>query len=506
MSKSDNNSYGQILKSSVLIGGAQILNTAFRIIRSKALAVILGPSGVGLFGLYDSIAQLTRSIAGLGINSSGVRQIAESVGSGDTRRLAKTVITVRRVALLSGAVGAAVLIIFSPAVSRMTFGNESHAGWIMLLALAVLFNDVSDGQSAVLQGMRKIGDLAKLNVLGAFYGTVLSIPIVYEYREDGVVPSLVMVAVMSILTSWWYARKIEVESVAVTLREFWQETGELVKLGVVFMASWLMPLAVAYWVRILVLHKFDLTSAGYYQSAWSLGGLYFSYILQAMGADFFPRLTAVAADNLECNRLVNEQAEVGMLMAVPGVMATLTLAPVVISVFYTATFFPAVEILRWICLGMVLRVVSAPLGMILIAKGNRNLYFWTELLSNLASVGLIWLAVQLFGLDGTGIGFFAVFVVYGVAIYLLVRRVSDFRWSAANRKLALVFMPLVSVLFVTKYFLPRWVELVLGAAITTFTGYYSLKILCTLIPLERFPKLGKKLLRLFRLTPSKLDV
>ena len=46
-------------------------------IRAKAMAVLLGPAGFGLMGVYDSIINLAQSIAGLGINSSGVRQIAK---------------------------------------------------------------------------------------------------------------------------------------------------------------------------------------------------------------------------------------------------------------------------------------------------------------------------------------------------------------------------------------------------------------------------------------------
>jgi hypothetical protein len=51
----DKNTYGQILKSSALIGGSSIINIGIRIIRTKAMALILGPSGVGLMGLYESI-------------------------------------------------------------------------------------------------------------------------------------------------------------------------------------------------------------------------------------------------------------------------------------------------------------------------------------------------------------------------------------------------------------------------------------------------------------------
>jgi antigen flippase len=103
-------SYGQILKSSALIGGSQIANIAIGIVRTKAMAMLLGPPGFGLFGLYGSIANLTQSVAGMGVNSSGVRQIAEAVGSGDKIRIAQTAAVLRRTATVLGLLGAALLI------------------------------------------------------------------------------------------------------------------------------------------------------------------------------------------------------------------------------------------------------------------------------------------------------------------------------------------------------------------------------------------------------------
>ena len=103
-------------------------------------------------------------------------------------------------------------------------------------------------------------------------------------------------------------------------------------------------------IRVIVRNDFGLAAAGLYQSAWTIGGLLVGFILQAMGSDFYPRLTGVAHDNLECNRLVNEQSHIGPLIAVPGVIATLTLAPLVVSTLYAKDFAAAVTPLRWICL------------------------------------------------------------------------------------------------------------------------------------------------------------
>src|SRR5262249_11765494 len=144
---------------------------------------------------------------------------------------------------------------------------------------------------------------------------------------------------------------------------------------------------------------------GLYQSAWTLGGLYVSFILQAMGADFYPRLTASANDNAACNRMVNEQAYIGLLLAGPGAIFTLTFAPLVISLFYSAKFHAAVGILRWICLGTTLQVITWPMGFIALAKGRSSVFFWSDFVWTVVYLGLAWLCVRWFGLTGTGIAF-----------------------------------------------------------------------------------------------------
>jgi PST family polysaccharide transporter len=161
-----------------------------------------------------------------------------------------------------------------------------------------------------------------------------------------------------------------------------------------------------------------------------------------------------------------------------------------------------VEILRWIGLGMLLRVASWPMAYLLVAKGERKLYFWSELLSNVLSVSLVWIGLVFFGLTGAGMAFFALYVVYWAGIYLVVRRVSGFRWSSANRQLALLILPTVTAVFAGWYLLPRSGAMVLGGVLTLLAGLYSAKTLCALVPLERFPMPARKLILFFRLAPS----
>jgi antigen flippase len=480
-------SYGEILTSSVLIGGSSILNIAVGIVRTKAMAVLLGPAGVGLLGLYGSIADLSQNFAGMGINSSGVRQIAEAVGSDDTKRIARTTAVLRQTSILLGILGALSLVVFSRQVSTLTFGSNQHAGAISLLSIVVLFRLISAGQGALIQGMRRIADLAKMGVLGALFGTLIGIPVVYFFREKGVVPSLVSVAAMTIATSWWYSRKIYIQTPVMTVSQLGQEAAALLRLGFAFMASGLMTMGVAYAVRIMVLRKIGYEAIGLYQSAWILGGLYVGSILQAMLADFYPRLTANIKDNVACNRLVNEQALVGLLLAGPGVIATLTFAPVVITLFYAAKFSAAVGILRWICLGATLQVISWPMGFIIVAKGRQALFFGSELAWTIVAAVLAWGCLRSFGLNGAGIAFFGSYIFHGFLTYRIVHRLSGFRWSTANRGTSLFFLPLIGIVFCGFYVLPVPLATGVGTLAVVLSGAYSIRVLRKLISLDEIP-------------------
>jgi PST family polysaccharide transporter len=357
---------------------------------------------------------------------------------------------------------------------------------------------VADGQGALIQGMRRIADLAQMGVLGALLGTIVSIATIYVLREDGVVPSLVAVAAMSALVSCWYSRKVPIERPAMTIRDVRQEAGALLKLGVVFMASGFLMLGVAYAVRMIVLRNGGLEATGLYECAWTLGGLYVGFILQAMGTDFYPRLVSVANNNEECNRLVNEQTQVSLLLAAPGVIATLTFAPLVIAMFYSDRFAGAVDVLRWICLGMALRVVTWPMGYIIVAKGRRVVFLASELAWTVVALASAWLCVSMFGLTGAGMAFAAAYVFHGVMIYSIVRRLSGFRWWATNARTGLEYLTFVVVVFCGFHELPVFWGSGIGVLMALISGILSVHRLRTIAAPGRTSGSVERLLTLFR--------
>jgi PST family polysaccharide transporter len=314
--------------------------------------------------------------------------------------------------------------------------------------------------------------------------------------------ALVCVSLLAVVTSWWYARKIKIEPVQLSSREVTDEAAALLKLGFVFMLSGVMTQGVMAAVNYILLDRMDEKTVGLYGQAWMLSGYLVGFVFQAMGTDYYPRLTAVANDKARCNQLVNEQTEVGMLLAGPALLATLTFAPWLLHLVASGKFLPATEVLRWFCLGMLLRAFSWPMAFVMMAKNAQKLFFWTELGSNLLYVGLVWLGVGRFGLNGVGMAFVALYAVYTAIAYVIVRRLSDFRWSRENLWIASVYGVLTVGMLVACKFLSFAAALGLGMVVATATGVFSVKKLCAMLPPERFPRRARQLLTYLRLLPE----
>jgi PST family polysaccharide transporter len=223
-----------------------------------------------------------------------------------------------------------------------------------------------------------------------------------------------------------------------------------------------------------------------------------------MGTDFYPRLTATSDDNDACNRLINEQTQVGLLLAGPGVLATLTLAPLVITVFYSARFGAAVGVLRWIALGALIQVITWPLSYMLVAKNRRLLYFITEITWGILSLTFAVLFVRRLGLIGTGVAFFCSNVVSGLVVWRTARGLSNFKWSLANLKTGGLFLSVIAAVFVGFTALPFWGAMCAGLAAVGTMSFYSIRTVVSLVSLDRIPPSIRRVLVRLGMAPRQV--
>jgi antigen flippase len=485
-------SYASILRSSAIMGASFAAVIVLSFVRMKVMALLVGPSGVGLLGILSTILDLCVAVAGLGLQQSGVRQVA---AAGDDEILRTRIAgTLTWLSLGLGVIGGILLLLLALPIAQLSFGSAHYLGAVSLLALALLLRVVTGARVAFLQGARRIATLAQINILAAFVSTAISVPLVFIWREQAVAPVVVVIAAATALVTWSLGggpRGLRRPPMPVMVRE----GRDLVNLGLVFMASTLLTAASAYLARIAIVQHAGIESAGLFQAAWAVGVLYSGFILQAMGSDFYPRMSALAADDAAANRLVNEQMRVSILISAPGVLGTITLAQLVMHLFYAAEFEAAATTLRWISLATFLQTLAWPVGFILLAKGARRPFFWLEASSTSLQVALAFLLVPHFGHEGAGMAFCLMYLSHTTAVTYLANRASGFSWSRGNMAFAASYLALICVVFAAFPMLGPEVGIVLGSVVTIVVGFVSLWSLTRLLPAESIPSRLRPVLR-----------
>ena len=152
---SQTSSYRSIFKATSLFGGVQVYQILVSVIKSKFIALLLGPLGVGIQGLYHSALQFVQSLTDMGLKSSAVRDVSEANGSGEMLKVAEVVRTLRRLVWCTGLLGMIVVMAFSPILSKTSFGDNEHIVPFLCLSITLLLDQICAGQKVVLQGMKQ---------------------------------------------------------------------------------------------------------------------------------------------------------------------------------------------------------------------------------------------------------------------------------------------------------------------------------------------------------------
>ncbi len=450
-------------------------------IRTKFAALLLGTGGVGIIAGFTAIQSFIGTVAGLGIHSSAVREIAAAMVKNDEQALGLIVRSLGRICWVSGLVGMIVMIALSPMLSRLTFDSDAYILDIAAFGLVILLANLAAGKLALLQGMRRIKDIAFANIIGAFFATLSSVCFFYLLGIRGITPSLIGIAAIQLVIASKFARRIPVPSLELSWAQTIRVASKMTKIGLVVMWTSLMVTGTTYFTIIVITNEFSINAVGLYSAAFTLSGISVNFVLSAMATDYYPRLVSVIHDTEAVKNVVNEQTEVGLLLAFPGLLATLVLAPWIVKIFYTSEFAAASGLLQWFVLGCMCRVISFPLGHLILALGKVRLYFMTETFINLAHATLVAIFIKWIGINGVAIAFLAMNVGYIAIMFIAGRRLIYFSWSAKFRRTALFMIIICIITFVVCLIFSVWPATLVGMAITLALSVFCVRELTRLV-------------------------
>jgi len=433
-------SYRKVLNATSLFGGVQFINIILRLIRSKAIALLIGPIGMGISNLLLTTMELINGLTNLGLERSAVKDISLANTNSNSKSVAITISILKKLVWLTITVGVILMVLSAPWLSEIAFGNKDYTISFRWISIALLFKQLSSSQLAILQGLRKLKSLAKANLLGNFIGLLITLPLYYYYKIDAIVPAIIIATFMSFVFTYYYSHKLDIESVTISRKEAVSEGKGMINLGVMLSLSSLITLLVAYIIRIYIgsaneTEELGLIDVGLYSAGFVILNSYVGIIFNAMGTDYFPRLSEIANDIKKLRKTVLEQATVAILLITPIIVIFLACAPFIIVILYSHEFSPIVAMVTWGILGMIFKAVSWSMGYMIIAKGDSKVFIKTAIGFNTILLSINIIGYHFGGLEGVGISFFIYYIIHFIAIRIITYYRYDFYFEKGFYKI-----------------------------------------------------------------------
>ena len=371
---SEKSSYKEIYKTTFLFSFVRIFQIFIGIVKNKVLAVLLGAEGVGIIGILSNAISLLQTGAGLGIAQSAVRDVSEANGPDNKTRFSRIISLTNRVILFTCLLGCLVTIVLAPVLSKWTFGDNSYTIAYLWLASVVGLTILSEGQFAILKGMRQLRALAKASMIGSIVGLVTSVPLYYFFGKSGIVPSLIISAISAVFFSNYFVGKIKYEKTNLSLNEIYHEASPMVKMGVALMFVDFLYLLFDLIMSSYMRSHGGIEIVGFYRAGTTIVSSYFGIVLTAMTTDYYPRISAVHLDNTKLEEELNRQSEVGLILIFPIAVLFVFLSPFIIQILYSKEFIQSILYTDYAILATILVVCSNNMGMILLAKQAAKIF------------------------------------------------------------------------------------------------------------------------------------
>lgn len=410
-----------VLRAMSLFGGLQVVQILCSAIRMKLVAWLIGPAGMGLFGIFNNMVEMISQISGLGMRTSAVRDVVGTTGG----RLAVIAAVIRRWGVWLGMLGAVITLAMAPALSRFYFGDNSHIIAIALLSSVLFLTSILNSEQAIMQGTRMLRKLAVSSLWGAVGGLVVSIPMFVFWRIDSIVPSIIAYAVITCAATLVCKVPTPPPPSSLTIQKTFSEGKQFIVLG--------FFMTVAVFVELLANNIFlaylnnaaDTDVVGYYQSGYTLFNRYIGLVFTAIAMEYYPRLTQVCDSRLRSSLFVSHELGLVLWVLIPVIGIFITCADVIVRILYTDDFLVIVPFMLWGIVGTVLRAFSWCVAMMMLAKGDGRIFVFTESFSAVSGLALNIICFRQWGLTGLGWAYIVWYALYSIVVGVVyVRRYS----------------------------------------------------------------------------------
>jgi PST family polysaccharide transporter len=380
------------LRGGILISTAGVFGSAFLWLLSfKAVALWMGPEGVGLFSQLRQMAQAATVGATFGGTNSVVQGLSERSEEVARRQFRATA---ARLVGASGVMVVLAILAAAPALTQFFLSSSAPAlvATVRWLALAVLLNVAGTYALAVLNGYRSYPYLALAQIAGpAALVTLLALAWWWRLPPDPFVLSMSFVVCFGVtcLAGLFGISRLPRPALMLPAPRLAKaESRVFLRFALSNLAAALSTTLALLLIRSWVIEARGLAFAGLFDAGWTLTFNYTTLFLTACSAIYLPLLTR-ATDAQSQKACMLKTAYLVMAGGVLVCYGMVLLKAPLIKLLYSAEFQPSGQVLAVLVVAVLCRSISWVYGTMILATRNSRVLLLSDLALNLSLLATV---------------------------------------------------------------------------------------------------------------------
>ena len=390
------------------------------VIINKLFAVYLGPSGLALFGQFQSfstaIITLSGGAIGTGVTKFTAHHFDDEEAQKDIWRTGGTLVIF--ISLLT----TLLLIALSKFIVTGISGSADYISIFIYLSLSCLFGSINVYILSILNGKKEYLKLVTANVIIVLAVTLITIQLTPSYGLEGALISIAVGNITSAVISVMIARRTTWMSVqnlfggkdkAIAI--------DLIKVAIVIALPLFFTTFAQIFIRTFIADQYSWREVGYWEAIMRISGLYLMVITATMPVYLLPRLTEIRNKKELINELNNTLLLVTALVSFLGLFIYYFRNFLIVN-FLDESFIPIQSLLKWQLIGDFFKIISFVFSYLMIAKGLYIKSILVEIFFSFTWCISVYILVQNVGQNGAQIGYmlsYALCVILQIIIILM---------------------------------------------------------------------------------------
>lgn len=415
-----------LVKVFSLSGVSTVVKLITGLIRTKIVALLLGPGGIALISQMNNTIDLFSRISNGGITTGVTKYIAEFRSSKDEFR--NILSNSLKIILIFSTLTGFVLIVFSGYLARIILTDISYKSIFVIYGILIILFSLNRLLLAIINGNKDFTSFIKINIISNIVILIYSIGLIYYFGIYGALLSMVTsqsiiigITVFVIFKKPWFKKKNFKGNF---------NSGILKKLSgfslLTVFTFFLGPIATIT-IRSYIIKDISIDAAGYWSGVTRISGLVLMVVSQALTIYLIPRFSELTSKLKIRKEIINTYKLVIPLLLV-SFTAIYFLRDFIINILFSSEFKPMGELFLFQFIGDFFRIVSWIISIQLIAKAMIKLTIITEVSFNLIYLGLSIYCIKTFGLIGVVYAWSINYFLYLILMTILFRKTLFLRY------------------------------------------------------------------------------